>query len=84
MKCSCGGETQIGFIPDFGTMATWTAVWYPGEPSTQKGAMERLRTGAGVATERGTGLMLEAHRCTICGLVQIYAHKPAGDLNSPA
>lgn len=76
MKCSCGGETQIGFIPDFGTMVTFTAVWYPGEPTTQKSAMERFRTGAGVATERGEGLMLEAHRCNDCGAVQLFANNP--------
>lgn len=84
MKCSCGGETQPGFIPDFGTMATWSAVWCPGEPSTEKGALERLRTGAGVATEAGTGLMLEAHRCTECGAVQLFALKAPPQGTTPA
>ncbi len=77
MKCSCGGEMELGFIPDFGMFATWTTVWLPGEATTQKSVLDRLRTGAGVSTEVGEARMLEAHRCGSCGLVQLFALKQA-------
>ena len=79
MKCSCGGAYEHGFIPDFGWRATWTAVWMPGEPSLQKGLMDRLRTGAGISSV-GDAKMIEAERCHDCGNIQLFARKaaPAG------
>ncbi len=67
----------LGFIPDFGMFATWTTVWLPGEATTQKSVLDRLRTGAGVSTEVGEARMLEAHRCESCGLLQLFALKAA-------
>jgi hypothetical protein len=65
-----------GFIPDFGTFATWMAVWMPGEPKFEKTVWEAFRTGGGVATDRSAARMIEAHCCAKCGMVQLYARKP--------
>lgn len=84
MKCSCGGETTSGFIPDFGTLATWAAIWVPGTPDTNKPALERLRTGGGVSVDGQSALMVEAQRCNTCGLLQLFARQPAPHGATPA
>lgn len=84
MKCPCGGEMQQGFIPDFGTAATWTAIWVPGQPDLRKSVRERIQTGAGVSVDRASALMLEAYRCEECGLIQLYARRQAPAGASPA
>lgn len=83
-KCQCGGETEAGFIPDFGMFAVWTAIWLPGEPNLDKGVWDRFRTGAGIGTEVPGARMLEAHRCRKCGLLQIYALQKPPEGMSPA
>ena len=77
MKCNCGGEMTQGFVPDFGHMATWAAVWVPGQPEFKKSFLERMKSGAGVAVDSTEAMALEAHRCNQCGLIQLYANSPA-------
>jgi hypothetical protein len=75
--CNCGGQMMEGFIPDFSYVATWVAVWMPGEPSLQKGWLEKFRTGFhGVHTDSSAVRMVEALRCDRCGLLQLYSRKP--------
>ncbi len=76
LKCSCGGSLEEGFIPDFGMFATWVSVWFPGEPSTLKGVLDRIKTGAGIATESKDAKMVEALRCQTCGKLDLYARMP--------
>jgi hypothetical protein len=75
---------QAGFIPDFGLLATWVSVWLPGEPSMHKSTLDKFKTGGGVATEVGDAKMVEAMRCNDCGMVQLFARKPAPVGASPA
>ena len=83
MKCTCGGETEPGFIPDFGMHAVWTAIWLPGLPSLDKGLWETVRTGAGITTAESEAKMIEARRCTTCGLLQLFATQPPPRGTSP-
>lgn len=78
MKCTaCGGALEEGFIPDVGTAQTWLAIWVPGAPSTSKGFWERLRTGGGVSLDGTNAKAIEAHRCSACGHLELYAtHAP--------
>lgn len=65
-----------GFIPDFGTLATWVSVWMPGEPKFDKSVWDTFRTGGGVSTQSDAAKMIEAHCCDKCGQLALYAIKP--------
>lgn len=84
MNCPCGGELTEGFIPDFGLLAVWTSCWVPGSPDTNKSWLDRLKTGGGVQMAGANALMVEAWRCQSCGLLQLYANRPAPEGTSPA
>ncbi len=83
-KCSCGGELVQGFIPDFGSLAAWATIWVPGHPSLAKSFLERMKQGGGVSVDKDEALALEAHRCSQCGQVQLYANAPVMVGTSPA
>lgn len=84
MACTCGGTTEKGFIPDFGTFATWVLTWLPGEPSTTKGVVDRLKTGGGVSVEGKDVMMVEAERCQSCGKLELFARQSPPWGGSPA
>ena len=74
MKCTaCGGALEEGFIPDAGHAQTWAAVWVAGAPSSKSTLMEVLRTGGGVSVTGVNAKAIDAHRCTACGHLELYA-----------
>jgi hypothetical protein len=75
MKClACGGSLTIGFIPDTNGGQVWSAVWLAGEPSTDKGFWEAVRSaGHGVAVGDARPVAVDAYRCDDCGRLEIYA-----------
>lgn len=83
-KCSCGGEMVQGFIPDFGSLAAWATIWVPGNPNLAKSFLERMKQGGGVSVDKDEALALEAHRCSQCGQVQLYANSPVVVGTNPA
>lgn len=78
MECvRCKVEMDPGFIPDFGTAATWIAVWVGGAPNAQKSTWERMKTGAGVGLGEAEAKAIEAHRCPKCCRLELFAiHAP--------
>lgn len=86
MRCSaCQGELEPGFLPDFGTAATWVAIWVSGEPGMRKSVWERLRTGAGVGVDQAEDVkMVDAHRCKSCGHLELYATRTPDEGTTPA
>ncbi|MFN7971074.1 MAG: hypothetical protein U0166_01780 [Acidobacteriota bacterium] len=75
MNCTiCKGELEPGFIPDFGTAATWVAIWIAGAPEGKKGVWERVRTGAsGVSVDQVDCKTIDAQRCKACGHLELFA-----------
>jgi uncharacterized OB-fold protein len=85
MTCpACGVELEPGFVPDFGSLATWVAVWVPGEPSASKSAWERAKTGAGVSLGGADAKAIDAHRCPRCGRLELYATRAPAFGSTPA
>jgi len=84
MQCSCGGALERGFLPDFSGPATWATVWLRGEPNTRKPMLEVLRTGAGVRANADDVRVVEAHRCTTCGRLELYARVAPDPSSTPA
>jgi hypothetical protein len=61
----CGGEMEIGFIPDFTYGAVLPQRWSKDAP--QKNWL------AGVKFKRDQSRTIETYRCTSCGLLKSYA-----------
>jgi hypothetical protein len=84
VQCSCGGELEQGFVPDFSAAAVWSMVWVAGEPSPDKSFWEAFRTGPGLRVENLDARVIEAHRCTSCGRLELYANRRPDPAESPA
>lgn len=85
MRCEkCAVEMVVGFVPDFGTAATWVAVWVSGAPEMTKSIRERLKTGGGVALGEADVKAIDAYRCPQCSRVELYATREAEAGSTPA
>ncbi len=62
----CGGEWELGFVPDHNHYGTAEAFWTPGEPK---------RTWIGLKFSSVQRYYLKALRCQSCGVLRFYAHK---------
>jgi hypothetical protein len=80
----CSVEMEPGFVPDFGTAATWVAVWVSGTPETRKSLRETLKTGAGVGLGDADVKAIDAYRCPRCARIELYAAREAQVGTTPA
>lgn len=65
--CKCSKPMVVGFVADRSHMAvTQRPFWVEGEPQTVLGI---ARTGA------KEQFWVEAHRCSGCGFLELYANK---------
>jgi hypothetical protein len=75
MSCpDCSGEMERGFVPDSTYGAAFLSCWHRGEPAATKGFLEKLRQGAGVRYDFEQMQVITAFRCTLCGLLKLYAN----------
>jgi hypothetical protein len=85
MQCgSCAVEMEQGFVPDFGTAATWVAVWLAGVPEKSKSTREWLKTGGGVGLGEAEAKAIDAWRCPRCARLELYATRAAEVGSTPA
>jgi hypothetical protein len=85
MHCEkCAVDMELGFVPDFGTAATWVAVWVSGAPETTKSIRERLKTGGGIGLGEADVKAIDAYRCPRCARVELYASREAQVGSTPA
>lgn len=74
--CSdCGGELEIGILPDVSMAAALQSAWHRGEPD-DKTILDYLKLGPGVKYERSQLIPIRALRCTNCGVLAMYAKSP--------
>ena len=65
----CGGRMEEGFIPDATYGGILQTHWYPGEPEETS----FLGIATGMKVEKTGMLPIEAHRCSRCGVLRLYA-----------
>lgn len=70
----CGGEMEVGFIPDFTYGSVLPQRWCPGTP--QKSWLGSLKVNW------KTCRSVQTDRCTSCGLLRSYASSTPGRLGS--
>ncbi|MCB9585649.1 MAG: hypothetical protein H6718_09635 [Polyangiaceae bacterium] len=82
-KCTaCGGELETGYIPDTGELVSpraslmWAAVWVKGIAKARRGFFAAMR-GGGIDVRGEQPLAIEAHRCTECGHLELFANHEA-------
>ncbi len=85
MEClRCKVDMEQGFVPDFGTAATWVAVWVQGTPEASKSVWEPIKTGSGIGLGEGQARVIDAHRCPTCGKPELYATRAPELGSTPA
>jgi DNA-directed RNA polymerase subunit RPC12/RpoP len=72
----CGSAMEEGFIPDMTWGGVLPSAWHPGQPQ------RAWLTGVKYKAEQI--VPLTAYRCTKCGLLKLYAIRPANDSDAPS
>lgn len=72
---ACSGPMEPGFVPTSkGGASMFPAAWHPGAPDADKSFWEKVTTGAeGAKIDPDQLVPILAHRCSECGLLQLYA-----------
>ena len=74
IACSdCGGELELGFIPDVTYGNVWQSCWHRGDANEKKTFLQKLVSGGGVNYDEREMIAITVYRCSSCGLLKLYA-----------